>query len=55
MEFANNEYISNIPIASYELREAIESEEIDIIKIRGYVWKPHSEAENPFRQHLFFR
>jgi len=29
--FANNEYISNNPIASYELREALESDEIEII------------------------
>lgn len=35
MEFANNECVSNIPIASYELREALASNEIETTKIRS--------------------
>ncbi|MEM3665187.1 MAG: DNA polymerase [Candidatus Jordarchaeales archaeon] len=57
MEFANGEYVSEIPIASYELREALRSGEFEPTKIHGYVWIPHSEAHNPFRDYVmhFYR
>lgn len=52
MDFASNEYVKDIPIASYELREALESNELDLKEIRGYVWKPSSEGSNPFRDYV---
>jgi hypothetical protein len=52
MEFANGEYVSDIPIASYELREALRNNELELTEIRGYVWIPHPEATNPFRDYV---
>jgi hypothetical protein len=52
MEFANNEYVSDIPITSYELREALRNNEVELTKIHGYVWMPHIEAKNPFRDYV---
>ena len=52
MIFANNEYVSNVPIASYELREALRNHELDLKKIHGYVWIPHEKAVNPFKHYV---
>ncbi len=52
MDFANDEYVSDVPVASYELREALRSNEITLTKIRGYVWKPSASARNPFRDYV---
>ena len=48
-QFANDEYVNDIPITSYELREALRSREIELKEIRGYVWIPDKNAENPFK------
>lgn len=48
-EFANGEYVNNIPVASYELREALRSGEIELDEVSGYVWIPDKDAENPFK------
>jgi hypothetical protein len=52
MEYAKGEFVSQIPVSSYELREALETEELDLTNIKGYVWIPHSEAINPFRNYV---
>lgn len=52
MRFANNEYVSNVPIASYELREALRNDELNLQKIYGYVWIPHEKAVNPFKHYV---
>jgi hypothetical protein len=52
MNYARNEYVQNIPISSYELREALETEELDLRKIQGYVWLPNAEATNPFKEYV---
>lgn len=51
-EFANDEYVRCAPVASYELREALRCGEIDITKIKGYIWVPSKNAENPFRDYV---
>jgi hypothetical protein len=51
-QYANGERIVNAPIASYELREAINSREIEIESAKGYVWIPNDNAENPFRDYV---
>jgi len=48
-EFANGEYVTNIAVVSYELREALRSKEIELNEISGYVWIPDENAENPFK------
>jgi len=57
MDFANNEYVSKIPIASYELREALRNNEIRLDKAHGYVWIPHENSVNPFKDYVehFFK
>lgn len=45
--FANDEHFSGAVLTSYELREALEKGEMDIIKIWGYVFVPDKNAENP--------
>jgi hypothetical protein len=52
LEYANGERISEAPVASYELREAIRSGELDLKSAEGYVWKPGNHAENPFRNYV---
>ena len=47
--YANNERIENVAVASYELREALRSKEIQISKITGYVWIPSKDSVNPFK------
>lgn len=54
MDFANGEHVKNLPISSYELREALTSNEITLTKIKGYVWKPSSTARNPFRDYVLY-
>jgi hypothetical protein len=51
-EYANGERISEAPLASYELREAIRSGELDLKSAEGYVWRPSKHAENPFRDYV---
>jgi hypothetical protein len=52
MDYASNEFVSNIPVSSYELREALETQELDLKKLEGYVWLPHNEAKNPFKDYV---
>ena len=52
MEYARNEFVKDIPIPSYELREALETKELDLTKIQGHVWIPHAEAVNPFKAYV---
>lgn len=54
IEYANGERITNVWIPSYELREALRSNElkIDFEKLLGYVWKPDGEATNPFKDYV---
>lgn len=52
MKFANNEYVSEIPIASYELREALRNHELNLKEIHGYIWIPHEKAVNPFKNYV---
>jgi hypothetical protein len=56
-EFANDEYVKHAPVVSYELREALKHEEIDLAKLKGYIWVPSKNAENPFKDYVeeFYR
>ena len=51
-EYANDEFVRRAPVVSYELREALKHDEIDIVKIKGYVWIPSKNAENPFKNYV---
>ena len=51
-EYANGERVVDVPVPSYELREAIKCGEIDLQSARGYVWMPDGNAENPFREYV---
>jgi hypothetical protein len=52
MDYAQNEFVKNIPVSSYELREALETKELDLTNIQGYAWIPHAEATNPFKDYV---
>ncbi len=56
-EFANDEHVRRAPVVSYELREALKHDEIDLAKVKGYVWVPSNRAENPFKDYVeeFYR
>lgn len=51
-EYANDEYVKRAPIVSYELREALRHGEIDLAKIKGFIWVPSKNAENPFKNYV---
>ena len=51
-DYANDEFVRRAPIVSYELREALKHDEIDLTKIKGYIWIPSNHAENPFRSYV---
>lgn len=51
-EYAHDEYVKRAPIVSYELREALKHDEIDIAKIKGFIWVPSKNAENPFKNYV---
>jgi len=51
-DYANGERVVDVPTCSYELREAIKCREIDIESVRGYVWIPDGNSENPFRDYV---
>src|SRR5208282_1087086 len=57
MEYANGETIKDVPITSYELREALRSRELKLSSITGWIWKPAPEAINPFKDYVeeFYR
>ena len=56
-EYANDEHVQGIPITSYELREALATEELIPSSVKGWVWRPTTEAENPFQGYVeeFYR
>ena len=47
-DYANGQHVKDIPVSSYELREALRKDEIEIDEITGWVWNPKETAENPF-------
>lgn len=51
-EYANDEYVRRAPIVSYELREALKHDEIDLAKIKGFIWIPSKDAKNPFKDYV---
>lgn len=51
-EYANDEFVRRAPVVSYELREALKHEEIDLAKIKGYIWIPSENSENPFKPYV---
>ena len=51
-EYANAERITEAPVASHELREAIRSGEVKLESVEGYVWVPNEDAANPFRDYV---
>jgi len=50
--YANDEHVDNVPISSYELREALRSREFILEKTKGYVWNSDNEAVNPFKDYI---
>ncbi|KXB01896.1 hypothetical protein AKJ45_01780 [candidate division MSBL1 archaeon SCGC-AAA261F19] len=52
MTYANDEYVRKAPLSSYELGEALNHDEIEIAEIKGYIWKPSEDAENPFKDYV---
>ena len=51
-EYANDEYVKRAPVVSYELREVLKHDEIDLSKIKGYIWVPSENAEDPFKDYV---
>ena len=51
-KYANDERVVDTPIPSYELREALRSEELDLEKVDGWVWIPDENAVNPFKAYV---
>lgn len=51
-EYANDEHIENVPISSYELREALQRKELVPEKIKGYIWIPDKNAAKPFKNYV---
>jgi hypothetical protein len=56
-DYGNDEYVKLAPVVSYELAEALKHDEIDLAKIKGYIWLPSENAENPFKDYVkeFYR
>lgn|GEM_PF-1623778 len=52
LEYANGEEIKNTWTVSYELREALRNNEIEIKNLEGYLWKPDKNATNPFKDYV---
>jgi hypothetical protein len=52
MDYANDEQISNVPISSCELKEALSCNELELSKVFGYIWVPHAESKNPFKPYV---
>ena len=51
-DYANDEFVRRAPVVSYELREALKHHEIDLAKIKGHVWIPSENVENPFKGYV---
>ena len=51
-DYANDEYVKRAPVVSHELDEALKHDEIDLAKVKGYVWMPFETAENPFKDYV---
>jgi hypothetical protein len=56
-EYANGEHIAGVPVTSYELREALRTEELHLSSLKGWIWKPSADAQNPFKGYVeeFYR
>jgi hypothetical protein len=50
--FANGERVENLPVTSYELREALQKREVEPTRIEGYVWVPQEGSRNPFKNYV---
>ena len=50
--YANNEYVRNLTICSYELREALRSKELEMDEVKGWIWIPSEESKNPFKDYV---
>jgi len=51
--FASGQYVRDVLIPSYELREALRLNEIKIDEITGWVWIPGEDASNPFADYVY--
>ena len=51
-KYANNEYVRNLTICSYELREALRCKELELNDVRGWIWIPSDESMNPFKGYV---
>jgi len=51
-DYASDEYVKRAPLTSYEIAEALKYDEIDLAKVKGYVWLPSEKAENPFKDYV---
>lgn len=47
-----DERIVRAPLTSYEVREALRAKELEIDKIRGYIWIPDEDATNPLKDYV---
>ncbi|KXA94289.1 hypothetical protein AKJ65_04875 [candidate division MSBL1 archaeon SCGC-AAA259E19] len=52
MDYASGKRVRRTPLSSYELREALDKEEIEIAEITGYIWKPGENSVNPFKPYV---
>jgi len=50
--YAHDEYVTDLPICSYELREALRCGEIVIDEIDGWIWIPSKDSVNPFKNYV---
>lgn len=52
MNYAKDEYVRRAPLSSYELREVLNYDEIQVSEIEGFIWKPKENATNPFEPYV---
>lgn len=52
LHYANGEKVENLPVTSYELREALLKKEVELTRIEGYVWVPQEGSYNPFKDYV---
>jgi hypothetical protein len=50
--FAKDEQVKELPLVSYELREALRAREIKVDEVEGWIWIPGDDALNPFKAYV---
>lgn len=51
-KYLSGQYVKNLWVTSYELKEAQRNNEIDLQSIFGYIWVPEENSRNPFKEYV---